>query len=422
MSTPFEIIDESERNTSSFWQPINRPLPSYSIVFSSILYFSTKSNKLKPRLVNLTSSHIYRFGKSFQEVKKISCINWKKLESFTETNDEEERFGFRLGFNSNFQDFYTKSSSDLDTWIKHLSNLVILTDFKEDFVIIKTIGKGNYGSVKLVEDRYTHEQYAMKYMNSTLLKNNMSLLNLKNEIQILRKLDHPGVIQLDRVYEKNSKIYLIFKYYPDKDLYDRLMKLNKYTEKAASALAYNLLETIAYMHNKSYIHRDLKLENILMSSGESDSEIVICDFGLACNKADKNIPKCGSPGYVAPEILFGEDYTTKVDIFSVGVIVYILLSGYSPFEGNTQEKILLKNKRCEVKFKGKSWNKYSRMASDFILALMNPNPELRLSAQEALCHPWIREYADKLKTVTTPLTECEKNCKFELSRIPTVKM
>ena len=424
MSSPFEIIDQSEGNTSSFWQPVNKPLPSNSIIFSSMLYLPTKSNQLKPRLVSLTNSHIYRFGKLHQAIKKISCIYWKKLESFTETNDEEERFGFRLGFNSNFQDFYTKNSLELDTWIKHLGSLVILSDFKEDFVVLKTIGKGNYGSVKLVVDRHTHEQYAMKYLASSLLQNNMlSLLNLKNEIQVLRSLDHPGVMKLDRVYEENSKVYLIFKYYPDKDLFDRLLTVNRYSEKTASALAFNLLETVAYMHSKSFIHRDLKLENILMRSGNSDSEIVVCDFGLACCSKDvKNIPKCGSPGYVAPEILFNEDYTTKVDIFSVGVIVYILLSGNSPFEASTKEKVLLKNKECKVKFKGKIWKKHSRLASDFILSLMNPDPELRPSAREALNHPWIIKFGDVVKRDATPLTDCDKNWVFELSRLPTVKM
>lgn len=423
MSSAFDMIEKiSDECSTTFWKPFSGSLPEKSILFTSFLYFPTASNLLKKRKVHLTSSHIYRLEKTSTKIKFFSNINWKKLELFSEANDEEERFGFKLSSGEKFQDFYTKNSKDLDDWEEKLNSLVILTEFNEEFVVIKNIGKGNYGKVSLAQNRHTHEQFAVKSMKASAFKNNFqALMKLKNEIQIMRELEHPGITKLNRVYEKNNKIHLVITYYPDKDLFDRLKKVKRFSESAASEVAYNLLETLVYMHRLSFIHRDLKLENILMKSSESDTQIAICDFGLACSIHESNISKCGSPGYVAPEILYDQNYTTKVDTFSVGVIIYILLAGYSPFKGDTQEKILSKNRKCNVKFRGKVWDKHSKLASDFIFQLMNPNPEFRLSAKEALNHPWLSKHADKKLPAITPVTDYEKNDEFEVWNMPTVK-
>lgn len=168
--------------------------------------------------------------------------------------------------------------------------------------------------------------------------------NLINEIEILRLLKHESTLKLYRVYEDTDFVHLVTDLATGEDLLTRLLKRKKFSELDASGLMLNLLSAINYIHSYRYVHRDLKLDNILMVDADDDTKIFVCDFGLAIEVTGAFLHnKVGTPGYMAPEVIHGPHYGTKIDVFSCGLILYMLLSGISPFPGCNTDDILNKN-------------------------------------------------------------------------------
>lgn len=148
----------------------------------------------------------------------------------------------------------------------------------------------------------------------------------------------------------------------------------------------HMLEALSYMHENKVVHRDLKPENLILASKDNDYDLRIADFGLASFVKPGELLKlrCGSPGYVAPEILEDRGYDEKSDVFSAGVILYVLLTGRPVFRGYNLNEILLKNKNCEIEYPEKYWNKISDKAKDVVAKLLTKDPKYRISAAEAL--------------------------------------
>ncbi|CAG9331414.1 unnamed protein product [Blepharisma stoltei] len=221
----------------------------------------------------------------------------------------------------------------------------------------------------------------------------MSAQNLEgtiNEITILRKLDHPNIIKLYRVYENDSQVSLVLDYLEGGDLFSRIMEKSKLNESSVAKLTQNLLNTLEYLNTYNIAHRDIKLENIMMVSKNDDSNFKLVDFGLAHEVNESMTQRCGSPGYVAPEILRGFKYGAKVDTFSVGCVVYILLSGKMPFFGRDTKEVVRKNREGIICFRDRVWEHVSAEAINFIVKLMEPKPEERVDVHSALLHPWFR--------------------------------
>jgi len=169
---------------------------------------------------------------------------------------------------------------------------------------------------------------AVKTFDKSLLTSSTekARASLINEINVMRRLEHSNIIQLYEVHESDKHIYLVLELLQGGELLDRIMRKGQYHERDASLLMKNLLSALDYMHSKGIMHRDIKPENLILKDSQNDSEIKIADFGLATfiNSNDQLFKRCGTPGYVAPEILEDEKYDEKVDIFSSGVILYIL--------------------------------------------------------------------------------------------------
>ena len=173
-----------------------------------------------------------------------------------------------------------------------------------------------------------------------------------NEINIMRRLDQKNIIKLYEVHESESYIYLIVEVLKGGELFDRVAENGAFIERDACLLMKRLLKALNYLHSKGIMHRDLKLENLILKDDDNNYDVKLADFGLATliSQNDQLFKRCGTPGYVAPEILNDKKYDEKVDIFSAGVILYILLTGASPFPGKSYNEILVKNKNCRVKF------------------------------------------------------------------------
>jgi len=389
MESLFKSIDVEENPKRTFWVPVkdkSKKQLKKRRILKSTLNLLTAAGSYKQRTIVLTSSHLYYIS-SKNQVTKFTKINWKLLEAFQEPQNKK-KCGFKLSNQVAHQVFYTRNSKQQTKWVDALSCLCINKGFELEYQVLEKLGCGNFACVNLVREIKTSKIYAAKSVSKRVLRIENCEKNLLDEILAMKKLDHPSIPKLHKVYESYSEVHLITDYVEGGTCLQRLYKKGPFSEESAAKLVYILLETIDYMHSKNIAHRDIKAENILMCAS-NNYEIKLIDFGLVCRSIHKgNTERCGSPGYIAPEVLKGLKYGPKVDVFSTGILLYILLSGISPFGKLSVEKMLAANLKCDIKFPEELWGGISMLGKDIVMQLTNPDPLKRPSASEALQHPW----------------------------------
>jgi len=283
--------------------------------------------------------------------------------------------------------------------------------FDSDYKRGKTLGEGAFSVVIEATKKETNDSYAVKVVTKSKL-NAEDEVALKDEIQVLNELKHPHIICLYDVFEEANYYYLVTEKMSGGELFDRIVSKSFYNEKEARDVCKILFEAIGYCHSKQVAHRDLKPENLLLRSEDNDSEIKIADFGFAkkCLTPNSLTTQCGTPGYVAPEILEGVAYDTKSDMWSLGVIVYILLGGYPPFIEQNQRELFRKIRKGQYEFHEEYWGAVSDEAKDLISSLLTVQPSKRLSASESLRHKWMVQDASVLEEqdLGTNLSELRK--------------
>merc|ERR1712224_317496 len=251
------------------------------------------------------------------------------------------------------------------------------------------LGTGAFSQVRLAESKESPgDLYAIKVIDKKALKGKED--SLENEIRVLRRLDHPNVVKLLEAYESKSSVYLVMELVTGGELFDRIVEKGSYTEKDAADLIKQVLSAVAYMHSSGVVHRDLKPENLLYHSPDEDSKIMISDFGLSkMEESGIMATACGTPGYVAPEVLAQKPYGKEVDVWSIGVISYILLCGYPPFYDENDANLFAQILKGEFEFDSPYWDDISEEAKDFIRSLKCVEVDKRLSCEEAMEHAWI---------------------------------
>jgi len=265
------------------------------------------------------------------------------------------------------------------------------------------LGTGKFSVVHLCWRKYQPEKrYALKVINAPP-DDHRSVDRIYEEINILRVLgNHRAIIQLVDMDESlQNTIRLVLELCEGGELYDRIQQKQFYPEQEAKVLIRNLFEAVAFIHSKGIMHRDLKPENILLSSKVSHTDIKISDFGLA--KVSKDYPRrlprshsiCGSDFYLAPEVIKQEEYGREIDIWSVGVVCYVVLSGSLPFFHNVLHKLYRQIVERDISFPEQAWKSVAKGAQDFILRLLQVRPGDRLSAEQAVIHPWLRSAGKK---------------------------
>ncbi|XP_051890419.1 calcium/calmodulin-dependent protein kinase type 1-like isoform X2 [Pristis pectinata] len=194
------------------------------------------------------------------------------------------------------------------------------------------------------------------------------------------------------------------------ELFDRILERGVYTEKDASSLIRQILEAVRYLHENGVVHRDLKPENLLYYNSDENSKIMISDFGLS-KMQDMGVMStaCGTPGYVAPEVLHQKPYDKAVDCWSIGVIAYILLCGYPPFYEDTESKLFARISKADYEFDSPFWDDISEQAKSFIRHLLEKDPKKRFTCEQALRHPWIAEN-------TAPLLNIYRSVSMQITK------
>ena len=296
------------------------------------------------------------------------------------------------------------------------------------YKVISRLGDGSYGSVYLAINLMTKANVAMKKINK-IKENEVDDMEIKNEIDILKKLDHPNIVKIFEFYSTPKAYYIITDFASCGELYNQIK--HEYTENQLAVLFYQIFSGLYYLHTNNIVHRDLKLENILISEIERDMKTgkkyfwtKIIDFGTAKifekNKNEKAV--VGSSYYIAPEVLF-KNYNEKCDTWSAGVILYMLIVGRAPFDGADDDEIIENIKKGKFNTKHKKLVATSSEVQDLVKKLLEVNVSKRLSAAEALKHPWFKKFdakslyknitEDKIKMYLTRLRKYEINSKFQ---------
>lgn len=271
---------------------------------------------------------------------------------------------------------------------------------KEQYKILEKLGEGSYGTVWKVKQRKTNLIRAMKKITKNTNSKNETIKEIINEIGLLKKLDHPHIVKIFEFFIEPEGYYLITEYCGGGELYDAIKENTSFSEPVAANIMYQIFSAINYCHSTTkIIHRDLKPENILIDSKDEQTgfyNVKIIDFGTAkIYEKNKNENKViGSSYYIAPEVLL-KNYNEKCDIWSCGVILYILLSGRAPFTGHRDGDVLQKIKQGSYDLKRKPFDQISVEAKDLIRKCLEMNKNRRISAKDALNHPWFEKLNTK---------------------------
>uniref|UniRef100_A0A803YMQ0 Serine/threonine-protein kinase DCLK2 n=1 Tax=Meleagris gallopavo TaxID=9103 RepID=A0A803YMQ0_MELGA len=262
----------------------------------------------------------------------------------------------------------------------------------EKYKVGKVIGDGNFAVVKECIERSTGKEFALKIIDKAKCCGKEHLI--ENEVSILRRVKHPNIIMLIEEMDTPTELYLVMELVKGGDLFDAITSSTKYTERDGSAMVYNLASALKYLHGLNIVHRDIKPENLLVCEyADGTKSLKLGDFGLATVVEGPLYTVCGTPTYVAPEIIAETGYGLKVDIWAAGVITYILLCGFPPFrsENNLQEDLFDQILVGKLEFPSPYWDNITDSAKELISLMLHVNTEARYTAAQILSHPWVSD-------------------------------
>ncbi|KAK4489460.1 hypothetical protein RD792_005269 [Penstemon davidsonii] len=288
-------------------------------------------------------------------------------------------------------------------------------NLNDQYVLGEQLGWGQFGVIRECIDKLSGEVLACKSIAKDRLVTQEDVCSIKLEIEIMTKLSgHPNVVDIKAVYEEEDYVHLVMELCAGGELFHRLEKHGKFSEPEAKVFFRHLMEVVMYCHDKGIVHRDLKPENILLATKSTCSPIKLADFGLATyiKPGESLHGKVGSPFYIAPEVLAG-GYDEAADVWSAGVILYILLSGTPPFWGKTKSRIFDAVKAADLRFPLNPWDSISNSAKDLIKGMLCRDSSKRLTSQQVLNHSW---FNDTMLLSGDPLERGDKSCGLDMEQ------
>ncbi|CAE6136383.1 unnamed protein product [Arabidopsis arenosa] len=267
-----------------------------------------------------------------------------------------------------------------------------LEDIRRFYSFGKELGRGRFGITYMCKEIGTGNNYACKSILKRKLDNKYNKEDVKTEIQIMQHLSgQPNIVEIKGAYEDRQSVHLVMELCAGGELFDRIIAKGHYSERAAAGIIKSIVNVVEICHLKGVIHRDLKPENFLFSSEEENAMLKVTDFGLSAFIEEGKVYQdlVGSTYYVAPEVL-RRSYGKEIDIWSAGVILYILLSGVPPFWADNEKGIFVEILKGEIDFVSQPWPFISDSAKDLVKKMLTEDPKRRITAAEVLEHPWIK--------------------------------
>uniref|UniRef100_A0A2K6GKK2 Checkpoint kinase 2 n=1 Tax=Propithecus coquereli TaxID=379532 RepID=A0A2K6GKK2_PROCO len=350
-------------------------------------------------------------------LSSLETVSTQELYSIPEDQEPEEPvpapwarlWSLQDGFSNLVFVFFDLTVDDQSIYPKEL---------RDEYIMSKTLGSGACGEVKLAFERKTCKKVAIKIISKRKFAIGSAreadpALNVETEIEILKKLNHPCIIKIKNFFDAED-YYIVLELMEGGELFDKVVGNKRLKEATCKLYFYQMLLAVQYLHENGIIHRDLKPENVLLSSQKEDCLIKITDFGQSKILGETSLMRtlCGTPTYLAPEVLVSvgtAGYNRAVDCWSLGVILFICLSGYPPFsERKTQVSLKDQITSGKYNFIPEVWADVSEKALDLVKKLLVVDPKARYTTEEALRHPWLQD-EDMKRTFQNLLSEENKS-------------
>ena len=318
------------------------------------LYTLSRLHKLNKRYVYIRSSFMYYYeSESSSGPDNIYFLGNCEVEQVTNSYMENKGYyGFSLKFpeHETAEEFYTRNKQDLDTWIYLIKQVTTVRQLTDTYEVLGKIGEGKFAIVYKCRHKETNELYAVKEIKKNRFKSEKEYHLIQTEIGILGMVNHPNIVKFYDNFENDDAIYIVMELITGGELFDRIAGRHVLTELEAYRVLYPIIDCLAYLHRMCIVHRDLKPENIFC--GKELWDIKIGDFGLSqiVSPTEKIHVPCGTMNYMSPELISNQGYTTKTDMWSIGVILYLILRGQLPIKGKNKDEVITNTIKHEIDF------------------------------------------------------------------------
>ncbi|CAD8058142.1 unnamed protein product [Paramecium sonneborni] len=357
-------------------------LPFLTTIFhleDDVVYLS-KKQQVKRRTQKLLDQYLYYKNKN----EKFVWINYENA-IIELISDPELGMGVRLTKCFDKVEFYGNANN----WYKFMKRFAVQYDFYRYYTPIKKLNKIKFGEQFKGKNKLDSLDYIIKIYQKSSIYDDEDRQQFFREISVIRQLQTDLTMKFFDLFESQDQIFVIVENLPSHNLQDYVIKNPFFSEDKAAKVIFRVIKIIAYLHSKKIMHRDIKLENFIFRQIDNFDSLCLTDFKLAeFHDEDGNyqFKRCGTVGYVAPEILADQNYDLQVDVYSVGILLYILFTGREPFDGNYQEKVI-QNLIGFIDFQDL---KVSNLALDLLKGLLKLDPQERLSSHQALNHKWFQ--------------------------------
>jgi len=362
----------------------NKKLKKYYVVLigMDLFYFSNSKKKKLRGMHNLSGSYVYT-DENIIKVREENGKNEPALVLY---------FPFKLYFKKKSRIYYCPSEEEANLWIKYIRQVTKFREVKEFYNFGEDLGSGKFGKVKLAYNKNNKNKVAIKSIDKSKLKGTEFEM-VKTEIEIMKFCKNKNIVRLIDNFEDMENIYLVLEYLAGGNLNFYLSRQQTLlSEEKIKILIKQIASGINYLHNFGIVHRDLKPENTMMSDTSDFAQVKIVDFGLSkiLGINEKSNEAYGTLSYAAPEVIQKNDYNNKIDIWSLGVIMYFLICGYLPFNDkyNNVSKIASDINKAPIKYDSKVWNRISNTSKDLVMKCLERDIKKRLNIVELMEHPW----------------------------------
>ena len=372
------------------------------IIYENWIYQILENNKIKKYYLVISNKDIYYFtDEKKNDLIGINhlceCIINEPKENEYKEIENVKYYYFSINFINKAEtiNYYNSDFNIIKKFYEIIKKEIGYIKFNDYYEKQEIIGKGKFGIVYLGIHKKTGKKVAIKIINKFLLKKEEDKELIKNEIDIMKLCNHPNIIKLLDHFENSEYIYIIMEYLSGGTLTQYIKKRYfNFSENQASNIIYQIGNGIKYLHNYCIIHRDLKTDNIMLTEDNENATIKIIDFGLSkiISSNESLIDGYGTLTFTAPEVLTREPYNKEIDIWSLGIILFYMLTGHFPFEGINEEIIAKKIVYQSLEFNSEEWETRSHKVKNLIEKCLEKKPSNRININEFLKHSWFKSH------------------------------